>query len=110
MIDVDVVGVLHAMFLDTGAQTSYFQDESLATYPPMGVLQDFFPGMGDFETETHLLPVNLGPLAVELRCGSLPGLLGMTLAMAGVTGIVGNQALLGCTMTYFSRQDKVVFA
>lgn len=109
LIEVDVAGARHSMFLDTGAQTSYFQDDSLADYPSMGMLEDFFPGMGNFETSTHRVPVSLGPLTMELRCGSLPGLLGLTLAMAGVTGIVGNQALTGRKVTYFPRQKKVVF-
>ena len=109
LIEVDVAGVRHSMFLDTGAQTSYFQDDSLTDYPSMGMLEDFFPGMGNFQTSTHRVPVSLGPLTMELCCGSLPGLLGLTLAIAGVNGIVGNQALTGHKVTYLPRQKKVVF-
>ena len=30
-------------FFDTGAQVSYFQDDLLATFPPAGVVSDFYP-------------------------------------------------------------------
>jgi hypothetical protein len=79
----------HRMFFDTGAQVSYFQHDSFEAYETAGQLQDFFPGMGEFTTDTRLVPFKVGPLEYRLRCGQLPGLLGMTLGMAGVDGIVG---------------------
>ena len=44
-----------------------------------------------FQTETHTVDIRVGKSSFRLRCGSLPGLLGMTLMMAGTEGILGNQ-------------------
>jgi hypothetical protein len=110
LIEVEVAGDRHSMFLDSGAPISYFQDESLADYPSMGAFKDFFPGMGEFESSTHLLPVSIGSVNLDLRCGSLPGLLGLTLLLAGASGIVGNQVLLNRKVAYLPRRQQVVFA
>ena len=97
----------YRMFLDTGAQVSYFQNEALADFPPAGSLTDFYPGFGEFQTETHHVPVGIGDSLFTLRCGSLPGLLGMTLRLAGADGIVGNEFLLERTVAYFPRRRVI---
>ena len=43
------------MFFDTGAQISYFQSPSLKDFPSNGTVKDFYPAIGEFETETYLL-------------------------------------------------------
>jgi hypothetical protein len=65
---------------------------------------DFYPGFGEFETATHHVPVSLGSLSETLRCGCLPGLLGMSLMMADTQGILGNAILYGRTAGYFPRR------
>jgi hypothetical protein len=97
------------MFLDTGAQISYFQREALSGFPPAGSLTDFYPGFGEFQTETHQVPAGIGDQTFTLRCGSLPGMLGMTLQMARVDGIVGNEILLDRTVGYFPRRRALSF-
>ena len=94
----------YRMFFDTGAQVSYFQDDLLATFPPSGVVSDFYPGVGQFETDTFMVPFVLGEGAFSLRCGQLPDLLGMTLQMASVQGIVGHAILRDRTVGYFPRR------
>jgi hypothetical protein len=96
------------MFFDTGAQISYFQDESIGGYPAAGSLTDFFPGMGHFQTDTHEVPVLLGSVPFKLRCGKLPGLLGVTLMLAGTDGIVGNAIIRDRTVGYFPRRREMV--
>ena len=44
-----------------------------------------------------------------LRCGSLPGLLGMTLGLASTVGIVGNEVCAGHKVGYFARRGILVF-
>lgn len=100
----------HRMFFDTGAQISYFQHESVGRFKIAGELQDFFPGMGEFRTQTHLVPFRIGPLSFEFRCGQLPDLLGLTLAMAGVEGIVGNAICVGRKVGFFARRRMMVLA
>lgn len=100
----------HSMFFDTGAQISYFQHEALGRYEAAGELLDFFPGMGEFTTDTYIVPFRLGPLALEFRCGRLPQLLGLSLSLAGVEGIIGNELCAGRRLGYFPRRGVMVLA
>lgn len=100
----------HRMFFDTGAQISYFQHNGLGRFRSAGELRDFFPGLGEFHTDTHIVPFRMGPLAFEFRCGRLPELLGLTLAIAGVDGIVGNEICVGRKIGYFARRRLLVLA
>lgn len=104
IIPVTIAGETFRLFFDTGAQVSYLQDDALDTFPSAGVMQDFYPGFGEFETETHHVPISLGSLTETLRCGRLPGLLGMSLMMADAQGILGNAILHGRTAGYFPRR------
>jgi hypothetical protein len=110
LVQAQIDGQAHAMFFDTGASIGYFQEEGLEEHPPMGVVKDFFPGMGEFETETWRLPMCLAGLDVSMRCGRLPELLGLTLAMAGASGIVGNEVCLNRRVGYFPRRRQLVLA
>jgi hypothetical protein len=49
-------------------------------------------------------------LAFEFRCGKLPDLLGLTLAMAGAEGIVGNELCLGRKVGYLPGAKLLVLA
>ncbi len=110
MMGIPIVGVRirgndSKMFFDTGAQLSYFEDDSIASFPAAGVVSDFYPGAGRFETATHAVPVTVGGVAFTLRCGRLPGMLSSALMMAGVTGIIGNEILASRTVGYFPRRS-----
>jgi len=100
----------HLMLFDTGAPISYFQHDSLERYEAAGELRDFFPGVGEFTTSTHKVPFTVGQLPFKFRCGRLPELLGLTLAMAGAEGIVGNELCLGRKVGYFPRRGLLVLA
>ena len=97
------------MFFDTGAQISYLQNQSLNEYPSAGVMDDFYPGIGEFQTETYMVDALLGTQQLTLRCGSLPELLGMTLMMAGSEGIIGNEVMVDRVVGYFPKQKQLVF-
>ena len=96
------------MFFDTGAQISYLQDDSLAEFPTSGQVTDFYPGVGKFQTETHTVDAQVGAFSFGVRCGSLPGLLGMTLMMADTQGILGKQILHERKAGYFPRRKKLI--
>jgi hypothetical protein len=98
----------YRMFFDTGAQISYLQDDSLTDYPLAGQVKDFYPGLGQFVTETHTVDLKVGECTFSLRCGRLPDLLGMTLMMAGTQGILGNQFLHDRTVGYFPRRKILI--
>lgn len=67
-------------------------------------MADFFPGVGSFETATHSVPATLAGVPFTLRCGSLPGLLGMTLMMADVEGIIGNKVMRTRKIGFYPRR------
>ena len=96
------------MFLDTGAEISYLQDEILETFPKSGPVEDFYPGFGPFETETYYAKVTLGNEQFSLRTGTLPQLLGMTLMMGGIQGILGNDIFRDRRVGYFPRRELLV--
>lgn len=98
----------YRMVFDTGAQISYFQDESLTQFPFAGKVTDFYPGLGQFEVDTHDVPISIGGIGFMVRCGALPGLLGMTLMMADAEGIIGNSILMGRRVGYFPRRRAIV--
>ncbi|WCJ59447.1 hypothetical protein NXS98_17295 [Fontisphaera persica] len=98
----------HRMFLDTGAQYSYFQDNSLATFPAAGRVTDFYPGLGQFETDTYQVPMSLGSVSMTLRCGRLPQLLGTALLMANTQGILGTALFVNRRVGYFPRRRLLV--
>ncbi|MEI7485547.1 MAG: hypothetical protein WCK13_12630 [Ignavibacteriota bacterium] len=108
IIDVKIDGINRRMFFDSGAQTSYFQDDSLANFPVAGTITDFFPGIGQFQTETYHVDINIAERIFTLRCGFLPGLLGMTLMMADTEGIIGSEILRNNKAGYFSRRKQLV--
>lgn len=104
IVTARVGGSDYRMFFDTGAQISYFQEDSLADFPPAGSVTDFYPGVGQFQTDTHEVPISLGEISFLLRCGSLPSMLGATLMMADTQGIIGNQALNDRVAGFFPRR------
>lgn len=108
IVTASIGGSDHRMFFDTGAQFSYFQDDSLTGFPPSGNVTDFYPGVGQFETDTYEVPVSLRGVTFILQCGSLPGLLGTTLMMAEAKGIIGNAILRNRTVGYFPRRRTMV--
>jgi len=106
-----VRGREYRLFFDTGAQISYLQDDEVRSmFPVAGLITDFYPGLGQFETATHMVDIALGEFEATLRCGALPGLLGATLMLAGTEGIVGNEVLRGRRAGYFPRRGMLVLA
>lgn len=108
IINVRVNDSEYQMFFDTGAQLSYFQDESLKRFPMRGIITDFHHTIGQFQTEIHLVPVSLGSVEFTLRCGKLPESLEMTLMLASTKGIISNEVLKNRTVGYFPRRRLIV--
>jgi hypothetical protein len=108
IISVDIGDNKYRMFFDTGAQISYFEDDSLTSYPSAGQIKDFYPGIGQFITETYTVDLRVGECTFGIRCGKLPELLALTLMMAGTQGILGNQFLHDRTIGYFPRRKALI--
>ncbi len=106
ILKAQIGGETHNLFFDTGAQISYFQGEAPAGATEAGTLEDFFPMIGTFSTATKLIAVGLQGLHPTLRCGQLPGLMGMALSMADVSGIVGNEVMRGRVTAFYPRRHQ----
>lgn len=108
MLKSRIGGEQHNLFFDTGAQISYFQSEAPAGAPDAGPLEDFFPMIGTFNTSTRLISIGLNGLNHTLRCGQLPGMMGMALSMADVSGILGNEVMRERVTGYFPRRQQLI--
>jgi hypothetical protein len=64
--------------------------------------------IGTFSTTTKLIAVGLQGLHPTLRCGQLPGLMGMALSMADVSGIVGNEVMRGRVTAFYPRRHQLL--
>jgi hypothetical protein len=91
IVTLTVSGKECQMFMDTGAKLSYVDHKTALKYSPNGKDKDFYPGIGEFETDVFDIPFQLGQLKFNLRCGVLPPLLEKTLMVTGKCGIVGTE-------------------
>lgn len=78
-------------FIDTGAKLTYVAKSLVSSYSPCGVEKDFYPGMGEFETQVYDVPFQIGRHKMTLRCGVLPALLEKALFVTGKLGIIGTE-------------------
>ena len=76
-------------FLDTGAKLSYLSDNITSHYESVGTDEDFYPGVGNFETECFDITTSFGDNNFIVKYGNLPTLLQMTLMLGGTEGIIG---------------------
>ena len=96
------------LFFDTGAQISYYQGNVPPNAEPAGPLVDFFLTVGEFTTDTYHFPVALNGFRPVIRFGKLPGLMGLSLGMAGVSGILGNELMRNRVTGYFPRRQQLI--
>ena len=76
-------------FLDTGAKLSYLSKNLTNNYESIGINEDFYPGVGEFQTECYEIPTVLGNSEFVVKYGNLPELLQMTLTLGRTDGIIG---------------------
>lgn len=77
------------LFLDTGAKLSYLSGSITSNYESIGTAEDFYPGVGKFETECFDISTSFGDNNFNVKYGNLPTLLQMTLMLGGTDGIIG---------------------
>lgn len=95
------------MFFDTGAKLSYLNPDVTEKYPNLGLTQDFYPGVGSFQTNTYNIQIKLGDEEIELKVGNLPGILQQTLILASTVGILGT-AVLSNFVIGLSLKQKII--
>ena len=108
MLKANIGGASHGLFFDTGAQISYFQGPAPADAVDAEDLEDFFPTVGAFTTQTKHIKVGLNGLNHTLRCGKLPGMMGTALSMANLSGILGNEVMRGRVTAFYPRRQQLV--
>jgi len=108
MLPVKVGNMPCNLFFDTGAQISYYQGDAPSNASDAGTLQDFFPLIGEFETPTKMIPIELTGIKHTIRFGKLPGMMGMALKMADVSGILGNEVMRNRITGYLPRRGQLI--
>jgi hypothetical protein len=94
------------MFLDTGAKITYLKKNLTAGCPMSGNVNDFYPGIGHFQTATYKTTVSVMGETVELKCGNLPPLIEIPLTMVGCAGIIGNDIFSYFNPISFNLPEK----
>lgn len=108
MLEAQIGGARCKLFFDTGAQISYYQGSVPPGAESAGTLHDFFPTVGEFSSETYRFSIALSGFSPIVRFGKLPGLMGMSLGMAGVLGILGNELMRNQVTGYFPRRKQLI--
>ena len=107
ILTVQISGRRFQMFFDTGAQISYLQDDTIRNFPTGESITYFYPGFGQFKTDTYQVDISLGDINCKLVCGTLPGLLGNLLLVSETQGIIGNQIFDNRVIGYFPRRNAL---
>ena len=96
-------------FLDTGAKLSYLSEDFTSGYSSVGTDEDFYPGVGQFETECYDIPTSLGANDFLVRYGNLPFMLQMTLMLGGTDGIIGFDFFNSFRVMLDLGSDKLLY-
>lgn len=105
IIEVKIAGVKYKMFFDSGSYICYLQNECATRFPELGQVKDFLPLLGEFVTNTYNVKFVIGKQSYHFQTGRLQGILGTTLLMSGVEGVLGNQLLQKTVVGFFPRRN-----
>lgn len=97
-------------FLDTGAKLSYLSDSLTSNYESVGTDEDFYPGVGKFQTECFEIPTIFGDKEFVVKYGNLPTLLQMTLMLGGTDGIIGFDFFNNFTVVLDLKNNRLKYA
>lgn len=97
-------------FLDTGAKLSYLSDSLTSNYESVGTDEDFYPGVGKFQTECFDIPTIFGDKEFVVKYGNLPTLLQMTLMLGGTEGIIGFDFFNNFKVVLDLKNDRLKYA
>ena len=89
IIELSVSNKPLKFFIDTGAKLSYLSNNFTKNYKSVGKEVDFYPGVGEFETDCYEILTNIGNREFLVKYGNLPDLLQVTLMLGGTNGIIG---------------------
>jgi hypothetical protein len=110
VMEVSVGNKVIRAFFDTGPQLSYVSPELTVGTPTVRRREDFYPGLGRFETDVFDLDTQIGPERMRLTYGHLPHGLQRALLMASTKGIVGSELLesFACALSLKDRELRLL--
>lgn len=97
-------------FLDTGAKLSYLSDNLARNYESIGTDEDFYPGVGKFQTECFEVSTSFGNKNFIVKYGNLPTLLQTTLLLGGADGIIGYDFFNNFKVVLDLKNNKLKYA
>jgi len=92
VVDAAVNGRVVPMFVDTGSHHTYV-DKALIKGANVDTVQDFYPGVGAFESPTYHTKLSLCGRDFTINAAALPKTLEHLLLSSGVKGIIGLDVL-----------------
>ena len=91
IIELEVGGTVVPLFFDTGASISYIDRSISRGHRDCGVVEDFYPELGYFDTQIYSIPYRFGRYEFDEKFGNLPDELEWLMEMGGgVSGVLGN--------------------
>ena len=96
-------------FLDTGAKISYINSTYVKNLKSIDNRQDFYPTVGDFETDIYEFPIIFNDSKIDLTFGVLPTQLEQTLSFGNTKGIIGNDIFLYYCMIFDYKNKKIYY-
>jgi len=104
VISATIDDVALRLILDTGAHIGYLENDRLQGRRALGTREDFHPLMGEYTTEAHEVPIQIGELAMSLVFGTMPPELELLINMTDTDGVLGTD-LFGGRKAYFALPD-----
>ena len=99
------------VFVDTGAKLTCVDRKLVQNVASIGREKDFFYSVGEFETPVYELPLKLGGLDLNLRCGEMPKKMETVVLAAGERGILGTEIFKRYEACFaFPDQELILFA
>lgn len=93
------------LFIDCGAKFSYIRKEFTLTRKSVQSEEDFYPGLGKFNTNLFQMPVLIGDIAFDTLFGVLPDRLSSLLSVNH--GLIGSELFLNHKI-YLSLSEKYI--
>lgn len=110
IVELEVAGETLSCFLDTGAKISYLPESVTASLISEGTAEDFYPGLGKFETPCFSIETKIAGQTFIAKYGNLPSLLQMSLMLGGVDGIIGFDFFNQCKIVLNLANRQLVVA
>lgn len=104
-LEVNVNGERLSMLFDTGATISYIPKKMTMNLTPVGEFEDFYPGLGRFQTPLYDVDVVIGNNKVTLKAGVLPDMLRGLLGVIS-DGVLGNEIFQHFSINFDLLNDQ----